>query len=169
MIPALLATMLADKGLELLSGLFDTGSKAVVKKTADFVKDKTGIDLQAESDLTVGQIADLKKFEATHFKDLLAMQYADTANARDMQKAALQQDDVFSKRFIYYFAGLWSVFAMGYIFAITFFAIPADSVRFADTILGFLLGTVIAVLIQFFYGSSAGSSKKTDMLNTKQL
>jgi multisubunit Na+/H+ antiporter MnhE subunit len=58
---------------------------------------------------------------------------------------------------------------MGYIFAITFYAIPADSVRFADTILGFLLGTVIAVLIQFFYGSSAGSSKKTDMLNTKQL
>lgn len=29
MITAFLATMLADKGLELLSGLFDTGSKAV--------------------------------------------------------------------------------------------------------------------------------------------
>jgi hypothetical protein len=37
-------------------------------------------------------------------------------------------------------------------------------VRFADTILGFLLGTVVATIINFFLGSSAGSKEKTETL-----
>ena len=35
---------------------------------------------------------------------------ADTADARKMQVAALQQDDLFSKRFVYFFSAAWSVF-----------------------------------------------------------
>jgi hypothetical protein len=38
--------------------------------------------------------------------------------------------------------------------------IPETSVRFVDTILGFLLGTVVATIIQFFLGSSVGSKTK---------
>lgn len=64
---------------------------------------------------------------------------------------------VFSKLFIYYFAAFWSVFAVIYIGCITFVPIPPDSVRFADTILGFILGTVIATIIYFFFGSSSGN------------
>jgi hypothetical protein len=39
-------------------------------------------------------------------------------------------------------------------------------VRFADTILGFLLGSVVATIINFYFGSSAGSKAKTEELNT---
>lgn len=74
-----------------------------------------------------------------------------------MQVQALSQNDVFSKLFIYYFAAFWSVFAVIYIGCITFVPIPPDSVRFADTILGFILGTVIATIIYFFFGSSSGN------------
>lgn len=88
----------------------------------------------------------------------------DRANARSMQIAALSQSDTFSKRFVYVFASIWSVFAMLYIIGITFWPIPQDSVRFADTILGFLLGTVIASLFTFFYGSSKGSKDKDDAI-----
>ena len=62
----------------------------------------------------------------------------DTADARKMQGTALSQDDVFSKRFLYYFSIGWSLVTAFYIGFITFAAIPAANVRFADTILGFL-------------------------------
>jgi hypothetical protein len=84
--------------------------------------------------------------------------------ARDMQNNALNQSDVFSKRFIYYFASFWSVSAVVYIGFITFATIPKDNIRFADTIIGFLLGTVVATILNFFYGTSKSSQDKTDKL-----
>jgi hypothetical protein len=88
----------------------------------------------------------------------------DRDGARHMQEIALAQDDVFSKRFIYYLAAFWSIFAVVYICAITFLTIPETSVRFADTILGFLLGTIVATILQFFFGSSKSSKDKTDAM-----
>lgn len=87
---------------------------------------------------------------------------ADRDSARDMQKAALSQDDKFSKRFAYYFATFWSLAGVAYIFTTTFGEVVND--RVSDTVLGFLLGTIIATIINFFYGSSKGSSDKQDIL-----
>jgi hypothetical protein len=89
---------------------------------------------------------------------------ANVSNARAMQVAALQQDDSFAKHFIYYFATFWSCCAALYIGFITFGVIPEDNVRFADTILGFILGTVIASIMNFFFGSSKSSRDKTDLM-----
>lgn len=86
---------------------------------------------------------------------------ADVQSARNMQVEALKQEDVFSKRYVYYLASFWSIVAMVYIFMITFMTIPEANVRFADTVLGFLLGTIIATVIQYFLGSSKGSADKT--------
>jgi hypothetical protein len=91
----------------------------------------------------------------------------DRKSAREMQVEALHQDDRFSKRFIYYFATLWSMFAMIYIAGITFIDIPDDNTRVVDTVLGFILGTVIATILAFFYGTSASSMKKTEMMSNK--
>ncbi|AUR86320.1 TMhelix containing protein [Vibrio phage 1.084.O._10N.261.49.F5] len=85
---------------------------------------------------------------------------ADKKDAREMQKAALDQDDLFSKRFIYYFASVWSLFAMSYLACITFLTIPEANTRIVDTVTGFLLGTIISAMIQFFFGSSLGSKNK---------
>lgn len=95
-----------------------------------------------------------KKEDNRHEESYLTAQVTEYADARGMQKVALTQDDVFSKRFIYYFAIFWSTFAVVYLTAITFIEIPKDSLRFADTTVGFLLGTVVATLIGFFYGNS---------------
>lgn len=70
-----------------------------------------------------------------------------------------------TKKFKFYLASAWSVFAFIYILAITFLNIPTPNARFADTIIGFLLGTVVATILNFFFGSSAGSEKKTDLLH----
>lgn len=96
--------------------------------------------------------------------ELLQMDISDRESARNMQVAALNQQDKFSKRFIYVFAGFWALFAAAYIVFITFGEVPEANTRFADTILGFLLGTIVAAIINFFFGSSSGSKEKDNGL-----
>ena len=99
---------------------------------------------------------DLRQFE---------LEIADRNSARHMQEVALQQEDKFAKHFIYWFAWFWSVGSMAYFFAITFGTVPASGKDFGNIILGFLLGTAVATIISFFYGSSKSSKDKTDTLN----
>jgi len=94
----------------------------------------------------------------------LKAEYANTADARDMQKIALQQSDIFSKRFTMYLTVFWSVAAAAYVGFITFGVIPDNNVRFADTILGFILGTVVSTVLNFWFGSSIGSKEKGEAL-----
>jgi hypothetical protein len=98
---------------------------------------------------------DLRQFE---------LENADRDSARHMQETALNQDDKYAKHFIYNFAWFWSVGSMAYFFAITFGTVPASGKDFGNIILGFLLGTAVATIISFFYGSSKSSKDKTDAL-----
>lgn len=104
----------------------------------------------------------LLDFEKTELVEIMK----DKSDARDMQKVALQQDDLFSKRYIYYLATFWSIIAALYIFSITFFDIL--NARVADTILGFLMGTIISSIMGFFFGSSQGSKDKTKAMAKPQ-
>lgn len=96
--------------------------------------------------------------------ETLRVKHANTENARAMQVAALAQSDVFSKRFTMYLTVFWSVSAVAYVGFITFGSIPESNVRFADTILGFILGTVVATMLNFWFGSSIGSKEKAEAL-----
>lgn len=89
----------------------------------------------------------------------------DTQDARHLQVAALQQDDRFAKRFIYWFAIAWSAFAMGFMLLATLANIPDKNLRLVDTILGFLLGTAIAGIFNFFLGTTYRSQKKDDTIS----
>ena len=62
MIPIIagLVSMLADKGLDLISSAIDCGAD----KAKEYIEDKTGIKLDKE--LTDEQVAELKKFEMTN-------------------------------------------------------------------------------------------------------
>jgi hypothetical protein len=150
----LLAT-LASNGLGIVAD-------AVTKKGQQYVEDKLGIDLSQKP--TTEALAQWRQAAQAHERELIQMAYADTADARAMQVEALKQGDYLSKRFIYYFATFWSVAAALYIAFITFGDIPESNVRFADTILGFILGTIIATIVQFFFGSSQGSKDKEHAL-----
>lgn len=179
MIPILSAigSILIDKGIDTIGSLLSSGIDDVADKTADFIKDKTGIDLKQNQTATLNaeQIKQLRELEIKEKTTLMEIRarlieshLKDVENARDMQKVALKQGDIFSKRFVYYFALGWSVFAMLYLLFITFLEIPQENIRFADTILGFLLGTIIGAIIQFFYGSSIGSKNKDEILGGKK-
>jgi hypothetical protein len=152
----LLAT-LAGNGLGIVAD-------AVTKKGKEYVEDKLGIDLS--QDASPEALEQWKAAALSHEKDLISMVFEDRANARAMQVAALSQNDPFAKRFVYYFATFWSLASALYIGFITFGSIPEENVRFADTILGFLLGTIVATIVQFFFGSSDGSKQKDASLES---
>jgi hypothetical protein len=90
----------------------------------------------------------------------MEVQANEMANARAMQTKAMDSDDSFVRRYVYYFITAWSIFSMIFIPSIVFMDIPDGNERFADTILGFLLGTMVASMFSFLLGSSLGSKNK---------
>jgi len=147
--PALATAVVGPAGGLVVSAIAD---KLGVKDSVEEVVKAIAGDPEAA--LKLAQI-DLDKLKA---------QYANTADARAMQVAALNQSDIFSKRFTMYLTVFWSVCAAVYIGFITFGVIPDKNIRFADTILGFILGTVIATMLNFWFGSSIGSKEKAEAL-----
>jgi len=157
-----MAPLLAGIVSSLIQNNLPKVAQAVVDKGLDYVQEKTGVTLKA--DMTPEEVGALREAAQKHEEFKLEQANKNTADARAMQVAALQQDDKFSKRFVMYLATFWSLTAVVYIFLITFTNIPELNIRFADTILGFLLGTVVATILNFFLGSSAGSKEKTEAL-----
>ncbi len=154
-----------DALLNLLKGIAPTLATMVAGPlggaAVSLIANKLGVE-DAVSEVAKAIVGDplaaqkIKEMELEFAK----VEAANVADARAMQVAALQQEDVFSKRFIYYFATAWSVFAMVYFSFATFGTIPESGVRVADTILGVLIGTVITGFFNFFFGSSKGSKDK---------
>ena len=160
----MILSTLAGVGISFISDLIKDNGEDLVKEG---IKKVTGIDLAKKKELTAEEINAIRLAEVElrnlDFKQL-ELEMENTNSARDMQKTALNQEDTFSKRFVYYYAIVMTVFTFSYIIAITFVPIPESSVRFADTVLGFLLGVGLASIINYFYGSSSGSKSKTEAM-----
>lgn len=179
---AAIAPALAKRGLDLLSGVFRGALDKGTQEISDLIEEKTGIDINdaADDKLTDAQWTQLKQFEFEYQTRLLEyrqqadanelererLHQADRASARDMQKAALASDDRFAKRFIYYYAIFITSLTFLFIFWAAFFPGAADTRndRIIDTVLGFLLGVSLSAIIQFFFGSSAGSKSKEERI-----
>ena len=157
-----MAPLIAGIVSSLLQNNLPKVAQAVVDKGLDYVQEKTGIELKP--DMSQEEVKALRESAMKHQEFMVEQANKNTADARAMQVAALNQDDKFSKRFVMYLATFWSLTAVMYIFLITFTNIPELNIRFADTILGFLLGTVVATILNFFLGSSASSKEKTEVL-----
>lgn len=133
---------------------------AVIEKGVDYVQEKMGITLKPEHEATKEDYEKWNAEAAKHEEFMAELDEKSRQRATDMQMKAMESDDPLVRRFIYYFIGFWSVCASGIIFSMMFADIPEKNVRFADTILGFVLGTMVASMFQFLLGSSQGSRSK---------
>lgn len=90
----------------------------------------------------------------------LQLDVADRDSAREMQTKIATSENAswLSKNFVYILAAFWSLSSVTYFFLVTFMDVVDKSV--ANTILGFLLGTAVGAIINFFFGSSEGSKQK---------
>ena len=82
------------------------------------------------------------------------LQVEDRNSAREMQKSALNQNDNFSKRFIYYLA--MSVLAFSFIVVILLFwvEIPKENQRILDMTLGAIVTSGLVSVLSYFFGAS---------------
>jgi MoaA/NifB/PqqE/SkfB family radical SAM enzyme len=148
----------------IVSGLIQNNmhkvADAVIDKGVDYVQDKMGIQLKPEGEATKEDYAKWSAEAAKHEEFMAEIDLKNMQGARDMQLKAMDSDDPLVRRFVYYFVSFWSVLSATYIGFITFGNIPEDNIRFADTILGFVLGTMVASMFQFLLGSSLGSRAK---------
>ena len=163
MVPIIAA--LAEAGLSLIGN-------AILTKGKDVVEEKLGVKIPDDPKaLTPELTKTLAMAQMQHEEFLISaaleekkIELDNTKDARVMQIAALQQGDQFAKHFVYYFMTAWSGFAIVYIALITFVEIPQRNMRFVDTVLGFVLGTIVAAMFNFLLGSSTGSVKAQQMM-----
>lgn len=159
---------LIKAGLPALAG-------AIAKQGKDWVEDKIGIDLPALDTpaLTPEQQAQLRIAEVRNrdvlieaAKEVAVAELADTANARALQTSTLQaKSGWLSENFIYILTSFWSFVTCAYLAAVTFWTIPEGNQRFADTILGFILGTAISSIFGYFYGTTRSSNAKDGVVS----
>lgn len=166
-----LLSVLVGKGLDIVADKMADATETGVQKIGEFVEEKTGInilnketvenlseeDVSKVREATLKYRVELQAIALEHTKAVLKdkqhereLIHADTSDARAMAVAAGSDyhDKVFWLACFLLFSGI------AYIFLITFVPIPEDNVRFADTALGFMLATVIASIIGYYYGNS---------------
>lgn len=148
----------------IVSGLISNGlpkvADAVMEKGVDYVQEKLGVELKPEGQMSQEDVSKLKEAAMKHEEFMAEIDLKNMEGARNMQLKAMDSDDPLVRRFVYFFISFWSILSAIYIGCITFVDIPEDNVRFADTILGFVLGTMVASMFQFLLGSSLGSRNK---------
>lgn len=89
----------------------------------------------------------------------------DTQSAREMQIAALNQSDTFSKRFIYYLAAGLILLTFGYDMLFFFIKYPPENRDMINMVAGVLNSTALATIVSFFFGSSKGSKDSGDRMD----
>jgi hypothetical protein len=154
--------MIASIVSNLISNGMHKVADQVIEKGVDAVQEKLGIELKPEGQATPEYNAKLQAEANKHEEFMAEIDLKNMQGAREMQLKAMDSDDPLVRRFVYFFITFWSILSSIYIGCITFIDIPTENVRFADTILGFVLGTMVASMFQFLLGSSLGSRKKDE-------
>ena len=133
---------------------------AVIEKGVDYVQEKMGITLKPEHEATKEDYEKWNAEAAKHEEFMAELDEKSRQRATDMQMKAMESDDPFIRRFLYYFIGCWSAFSMVFIPCLIWASIPESGQRYADTILGYVMGTIVTSMFAFLLGSSQGSRMK---------
>ena len=153
LVGAIVSSLIANK----LPGV----ANAVIDRGIDYVSDKLGIPLKP--DMTPEEIQKIREAAMKHEEFMVEQEYKDIADARDMQKEAFKQEDIWTKRFLPGLTILLILLASFFIYFVTFGTIPPENMNFVGGFVEFIK-VVFATVVGFWYGSSNGSVRKTNMI-----
>lgn len=150
----------------IVSGLISNGlpkvADAVMEKGVDYVQDKLGVELKPEGQMSKEDVSKLKEAAMKHEEFMAELDEKSRQRATDMQMQAMKSEDPLVRRFVYFFIAFWSIFAAAFIPSLIWLDIPENNQRFADTVLGYIMGTVVTSMFAFLLGSSQGSRMKDE-------
>ena len=137
-------------------------------------KRETEIDIKSSdiwSSLTPTQIDELQKFETNHRTYLLSIIEKRYENDCMLLKKVNQQDK--DSSFRRKLAVGMLIYSCVFLCMIVWIPIPESQNRYVDYILGFLTGTVVTTVINYFYGTSSKTEKQdasiSDETETKNI
>jgi hypothetical protein len=149
----------------LIAGGLPSVAKVVIDKGQSYVEEKLGVTLKP--DMSAEELAKISEAATKHEEFLVEQNYKDIADARDMQKESLKQEDIWTKRFLPGLTILLILLASFFIYFVTFGKIPPENINFVGGFVEFIK-VVFATIVGFWYGSSNGSVKKTALLAAKE-
>ena len=153
-------------GLKMIGMAYDSlelsGFKSII---IEMIKNKLGFDIstpESINELSSDDIDALRKFETENASNLVDfIRLADMVGyeAQHQHKINSLMDSLNDKNslqstFSYWFGAIVVLLSFIYIFCITWIEVPMANVRFSDTILGVLIGSIISVVMNYFFGSS---------------
>ena len=157
-----------------ITKIFGEGSAKVIDSLGDVV-DKFVTTSQEKEEFKLEAEKVIKNFEKESEKIELErdkielerdkLHFKATEGSKLLQITALGQDDKFAKRFVYYLAASVFLCSISIIILLVFVEIPEGNKRILDMCLGILVGSGLVSVLNYFYGSSRGSDKKTDIMN----
>jgi hypothetical protein len=151
-VPALAGNILeiATSGNPVGAGLDLIKEKLLERKGTDPVED-TAIN---------SLLAEMERDRQSWISEMYKTEVDDRKSARELQGKALDQDDQFARRFVYYLAIF--IIASATCFGIMFFYVdvPARNMRLVEMFADIYLFAGAIMVIQFFFGSSMGSKMK---------
>ena len=168
---------LSKKGLRIVVDTFKSCDEESYPQLCAYLQTVTGIDF---TDLTTVEAMPLSTVTAVRktIQELTesiddikvaarAQDLENTKDARDHAEAVADRPLRAQFTFSNLLASYLIVFSTLFCAAMVFLPIPPTNARFADTIIGFLLGTIISTVINFYYGSAMSSGPHTFGKNRK--
>lgn len=137
--------------------------ETVAPTVLDLAGDLTGVGaLNKLGDIIEGS-PDISEQDKAIAGEMLKLDLEDRKSAREMQIAALGQDDVFSKRFNYYLSSAIIIIFAVLMVLLFFVDIPEGNSEIVYMGFGTFIG-IVGTVAAFYFGSSAGSKDKTEGL-----
>ena len=155
-----LTEFLIAQSLDVLNIVWSKGSERLQTIVSDRIQKVCEFNLPEDwESLNEEQLKSLHRFEDGQQAWLLNQIFVDQESSGTSTETKYTTSNNRSAVLIFWFGVILTIASLSYIAAITWIPIPPDNIRFADTSLGFVLGTLLATVINFFFGSSM---QKTD-------
>lgn len=168
-------SILESGQMHILYAALHTSNLTAIQKIKREILERYKIDLDNEnivSALSADQLHNLKEYETDQLNFLLSIlinEYPDSADyfAQFQNSANPYVEKLKSDKLRRLVGVICLVLSFGYISALTWLPVPTTNVRFADTSLGVVLGTVITQILGYFFGRDE-TGQMTNSLKTSR-